>query len=80
MANQVSNDPANQSETTGETASIHAEGASSFDSSHSVFDLSSSEGQWYHISDTHVRTATESEVLKCQAYLLFYERLPLRPL
>ena len=32
--------------------------------------------QWYHASDTQVRTATETEVLKSQAYLLFYERLP----
>lgn len=40
------------------------------------FDYSSTEGQWYHASDTHVRTATEAEVLKSQAYLLFYERLP----
>ena len=41
------------------------------------FDLSSSKGQWYYISDSHVRTATENEVVKSQAYLLFYERLPL---
>jgi hypothetical protein len=41
------------------------------------FDDSSTGGQWYHISDTHVRTATQTEVHKCQAYLLFYERLPL---
>jgi len=40
------------------------------------FDLSSTTGHWYYISDSHVRTATESEVLKSQAYLLFYERLP----
>ena len=40
------------------------------------FDLSSTKGHWYYISDSHVRTATESEVLKSQAYLLFYERLP----
>lgn len=43
----------------------------------SNFDLSSSGGQWYFISDSRVRTATESEVLKSQAYLLFYEQLPL---
>ena len=42
------------------------------------FDLSSTEGQWYHISDTHVRTALESEVGRSQAYLLFYERLPFK--
>jgi ubiquitin C-terminal hydrolase len=30
--------------------------------------------QWYYQSDTHVRTATEDEVLKSQAYLLFYCR------
>ena len=42
-----------------------------------IFDASSTDGQWYHISDTHVRTATQTEVHKCQAYLLFYERLPL---
>lgn len=43
----------------------------------SEFDLSSTKGQWYHISDSRVRTAMESEVLKSQAYLLFYEQLPL---
>ncbi len=39
-------------------------------------DLSSTKGQWYYISDSHVRTASESEVMKSQAYLLFYEKLP----
>ena len=43
----------------------------------SNFDLSSRGGQWYFISDSRVRTATESEMLKSQAYLLFYEQLPL---
>lgn len=42
------------------------------------FDLSSTKGHWYYISDSHVRTATENEVMKSQAYLLFYERLPLQ--
>ncbi len=41
------------------------------------FDLSSGDGQWYYMSDSHVRTATESEVMKSQAYILFYERVPL---
>lgn len=40
------------------------------------FDYSSTQGQWHYASDSHVKTATESEVLKSQAYLLFYERLP----
>ena len=31
-------------------------------------------GDWYYMSDTHVRPASEEEVLKAQAYLLFYER------
>ena len=43
----------------------------------SDFDMLSTTGQWYYISDSRVRTATESEVLKSQAYLLFYEQLPL---
>ena len=42
------------------------------------FDLSSIDGQWYHISDTHIRTATDTEVHKSQAYLLFYEQLPFK--
>lgn len=42
-----------------------------------AFDRSSTGGQWYYISDSHVRTATETEVLKSQAYILFYEQLPL---
>jgi ubiquitin carboxyl-terminal hydrolase 16/45 len=32
-------------------------------------------GKWYHISDTSVVEVSEEKVLKCQAYLLFYERL-----
>ena len=31
-------------------------------------------GKWFHISDTSVVEVTEEKVLKCQAYLLFYER------
>ena len=31
-------------------------------------------GKWYHISDTSVVEVSEDKVLKCQAYLLFYER------
>nr|XP_054484429.1 ubiquitin carboxyl-terminal hydrolase 16-like isoform X8 [Agelaius phoeniceus] len=33
------------------------------------------EGQWFHISDTHVQPVSVSKVLSSQAYLLFYERL-----
>ncbi|XP_055933439.1 ubiquitin carboxyl-terminal hydrolase 45-like isoform X2 [Argiope bruennichi] len=33
------------------------------------------ERRWYYISDSVVREASESVVLKCQAYLLFYERI-----
>lgn len=40
------------------------------------FDYSSTKGQWYYASDSHVRIATEAEAMKSQAYLLFYERLP----
>lgn len=36
---------------------------------------SSEEVRWYYISDCHVRETTEAQVLKCQAYLLFYERI-----
>uniref|UniRef100_A0A663E5M1 Ubiquitin carboxyl-terminal hydrolase n=1 Tax=Aquila chrysaetos chrysaetos TaxID=223781 RepID=A0A663E5M1_AQUCH len=32
-------------------------------------------GQWFHISDTHVQAVSASKVLSSQAYLLFYERL-----
>ena len=59
----------------GEVASERNEGASTMGGSD--FDVSSTAGQWYYISDSRVRTATESEVLKSQAYLLFYEQLPL---
>lgn len=41
------------------------------------FDLESTlDDQWYYISDSHVRKSSLSEVLDCQAYILFYERLP----
>ena len=42
------------------------------------FDLSSTEGQWYHISDSHVKLTSEPHVLNSEAYLLFYERLPFK--
>ncbi|KAJ3085102.1 Ubiquitin carboxyl-terminal hydrolase 16 [Quaeritorhiza haematococci] len=32
---------------------------------------------WVYISDSHVRRSTWEEVSKCQAYLLFYERIPI---
>ncbi|XP_031549997.1 ubiquitin carboxyl-terminal hydrolase 16-like [Actinia tenebrosa] len=35
-------------------------------------------GQWYHVSDSRVSMVTEARVLKSQAYMLFYERLPFR--
>ena len=31
-------------------------------------------GKWYYISDSRVSEVNESNVLRCQAYLLFYER------
>jgi ubiquitin C-terminal hydrolase len=30
--------------------------------------------KWYYVSDAHVMEASAEKVLKCQAYLLFYER------
>ena len=35
------------------------------------------DGTWFYISDTHVSRVTEADVLRSQAYMLFYERLPL---
>ncbi|XP_037533548.1 ubiquitin carboxyl-terminal hydrolase 16 [Nematolebias whitei] len=32
-------------------------------------------GVWFHVSDTSVQPVSESKVLSCQAYLLFYERI-----
>ncbi|XP_041659541.1 ubiquitin carboxyl-terminal hydrolase 16 isoform X2 [Cheilinus undulatus] len=32
-------------------------------------------GSWFHISDTSVQPVSETKVLSCQAYLLFYERI-----
>ena len=31
--------------------------------------------KWYYISDAHVSEVSEEKVMKCQAYLLFYERI-----
>ncbi|XP_064627312.1 ubiquitin carboxyl-terminal hydrolase 16-like [Lineus longissimus] len=33
------------------------------------------QGKWYYISDTHVKESSEAQVLKSQAYILFYERV-----
>ena len=41
------------------------------------FDQSSADGQWYHISDSQVSAVGRNKVLDSQAFLLFYERLPL---
>ena len=35
------------------------------------------EGSWFYVSDSHVSAVSEGTVLKRQAYMLFYERLPL---
>ncbi|XP_042027867.1 ubiquitin carboxyl-terminal hydrolase 2-like [Salvia splendens] len=32
------------------------------------------DGAWYHVSDAYVRQASLDEVLRCEAYILFYER------
>jgi len=32
-------------------------------------------GKWYYISDSRVTESSEAVVLKCQAYILFYERI-----
>ncbi|XP_076974906.1 ubiquitin carboxyl-terminal hydrolase 16 isoform X2 [Tamandua tetradactyla] len=39
------------------------------------FEMKSTKGQWFHISDTHVQAVPTSKVLNSQAYLLFYERI-----
>ena len=41
------------------------------------FDESSTAGRWYYISDSHVSAVSENKVLSSQAFLLFYEKLPL---
>ena len=38
--------------------------------------MSACDGQWYYISDSNVKTSNEADVLKSQAYILFYERVP----
>lgn len=30
---------------------------------------------WYHASDAYVREVSLEEVLKCEAYILFYEEM-----
>ena len=35
------------------------------------------DGQWFHVSDSSVSAVPETRVLKSQAYMLFYGRLPL---
>ncbi|XP_006862573.1 PREDICTED: ubiquitin carboxyl-terminal hydrolase 16 isoform X2 [Chrysochloris asiatica] len=39
------------------------------------FEMESTKGQWFHISDTHVQVVPTAKVLNSQAYLLFYERI-----
>jgi ubiquitin C-terminal hydrolase len=33
------------------------------------------EGKWYYCSDSHVSSVSADQVLKTQAFLLFYERI-----
>ena len=40
------------------------------------YDYSSCYGQWYFINDSEVKESTVAEVLRSQAYILFYERIP----
>ena len=43
-----------------------------------VYDVKAADdGEWYYTSDSHVSRCQFSEVQRCQAYLLFYEMLPL---
>ena len=42
-----------------------------------TFHEPASAGQWFHVSDSSVSAVPETKVLKCQAYMLFYGRLPL---
>ncbi|XP_036098220.1 ubiquitin carboxyl-terminal hydrolase 16 isoform X2 [Molossus molossus] len=37
-------------------------------------EMEPTQGQWFHISDTHVQAVPTAQVLSSQAYLLFYER------
>nr|XP_021503679.1 ubiquitin carboxyl-terminal hydrolase 16 isoform X3 [Meriones unguiculatus] len=39
------------------------------------YEMESTKGQWFHISDTHVQAVPVTKVLNSQAYLLFYERI-----
>ncbi|XP_027993322.2 ubiquitin carboxyl-terminal hydrolase 16 isoform X5 [Eptesicus fuscus] len=39
------------------------------------FEMESTKGQWFHISDSHVQAVPTAKVLSSQAYLLFYERI-----
>lgn len=34
-----------------------------------------SDSVWYHASDAYIREASLDEVLKCEAYILFYEEI-----
>ena len=40
------------------------------------YSLAVYEGQWYYISDSSVKKSTKADVLKSQAYILLYERVP----
>ena len=35
------------------------------------------EGKWFYTSDSHTSGSPKEQVQGCQAYLLFYERLPM---
>jgi ubiquitin carboxyl-terminal hydrolase 16/45 len=36
---------------------------------------SSSSSSWFHANDTDIREISLDEVLKCEAFLLFYEKI-----
>lgn len=43
--------------------------------SENAFDKDEEDARWFYISDSFVKEVSEAQVLKCQAYLLFYERI-----
>ena len=58
-----------------QTTTLNFSVHTSFPISLTDFEVESTKGQWFHISDTHVHTVSADKVLNSQAYLLFYERI-----
>ena len=58
---------------------VHIGGASVYSYGHYICYMRTSENAWYKCDDDEIEPVSESEVAKCSAYMLFYQRSTQKP-